>query len=1018
MKKIGACLLVGLLAFPLTHFISTSTRVFSGMERGLLDGFFYIREPATDQVNPYVSDRSLLLGCDEDAIAVIGKWPWKRYVHGEFLERIQRFSPESVLFDVIFADQEKVPSFIVERRLVDPGVLDVLEKAYSEMDDEFARALARYDNVYIDLQLMEHPRGDLPEEFKERVHRNELAITDYSLPAENAGSPVLFSSLEPILGGYIDNAHPVVINVFPDEDGKVRFFPLYYTYRMGDGSLRNVFSAALSLAIRYYKVTRDDVEISPGKVLLRGAKIPVRHRDTRQPRVFVKDFRTLRQMTTNPRAPDNYRYNRDLHRLMLNRLVLGYEGGGRIPLYPLHLLERENGSFEILDGWEIFDAAAAGGAEKVSAVLYREQNLTLETPIGSFFYINYAGREESFHRDSESGGLKSHRPIPTGSYRDVYSLPDLPDLPALSAGGNIREDFDRREIERWFIELCAREGRAAYEAARNELGKGAEDEDLLVEFMNRNPRAGKYFFYHFFLTDMEARPGEISSTYELYAEFARQMEQDSAFHLNDRQMVSTLMEDYRRLFDRYYNKFVFTGATAAGLGDVQQTPYSAMSGVNVIINAFNTLATGHPLRMSVHVPRLDFIVLLTASLLFCLLYGLTDIRLSGIIFLVLLISTFLVSLTLFNTRSFFLRTTPLVFANAVIFVGMVMYKLLTEEKDRKFLKATFRNYLSPELIEAMHEARTMPKLGGEAKVITAYFTDIQDFSAFSEKLTAEQLVELLNEYLSAMTEILIENNGTLDKYEGDAIVAFFGAPVSLPDHAYRACRVAVAMQETLGELREKWRRETEVPGSPSRNVKNLPPEDWRPGEKWPVIAHNMRMRVGINTGEIVVGNMGSSMRMNYTMMGDAVNVAARLEAAAKHYGVYTLISYHTLETPVPVNESSLPLRELVEARLIDHITVVGKSEPVKVYELCALKGGLNPEETRLLEIFERGIGHYMRMEWDRAIEVFGNARAIERFPENGITPSDVYLRRCTAYKEKPPVAPGEVWAGVHSLTVK
>jgi adenylate cyclase len=617
-----------------------------------------------------------------------------------------------------------------------------------------------------------------------------------------------------------------------------------------------------------------------------------------------------------------------------------------------------------------------------------------------------------------SGSLKSHRPIPTGSYRDVYSLPEMPELPAAGADGNIPESADRQEIERWFIDFCTSRGRAAYEAAETELGDAAADEAALIDFMNRNPHSGKYFFYYYFLTNVEARPGALASTYELYPAFAGQVGQDPAFHLNDTQVLSALMEEYRNRFDRYYNKFVFTGATAAGLGDVQQTPYATMFGVNVIINAFNTLATGRPLRLSTHVPRLDFIVLLGASLLFCLLYGLTNVRLSSVIFVVLLISTFIVSLTLFNTRSFFLRTTPLVLSNAVIFVGMVMYKLLTEEKDKKFLKATFKNYLSPELIEAMHESRTMPKLGGEAKVITAYFTDIQSFSTFSEKLTAEQLVELLNEYLSAMTDILIENNGTLDKYEGDAIVAFFGAPVSLPDHAYRACRVAGEMQETLGKLRDKWRHEKDEPGSPPANIKNLPPEEWPRGGKWPAIVHNMRMRIGINTGEIVVGNMGSSMRMNYTMMGDAVNLAARLEAAAKQYGVYTLVSCYTLDTPIPVDGSTRQLRELVETRLIDNITVVGKSEPVKIYELCALKGGLTPEETKLFELFETGHEHYLRMDWDRAIDIFRKARGVERFPENEVTPSDIYLKRCKAYKERPPAASGEEWDGVHRLTEK
>ena len=154
-------------------------------------------------------------------------------------------------------------------------------------------------------------------------------------------------------------------------------------------------------------------------------------------------------------------------------------------------------------------------------------------------------------------------------------------------------------------------------------------------------------------------------------------------------------------------------------------------------------------------------------------------------------------------------------------------------------------------------------------------------------------MELLNEYLSNMTDILIADKGTLDKYEGDAIIAFFGAPMEIPDHSLRACRVGVAMQNRLRELREKWRNEKQKPDEPDCNTKGLPPEEWAPGDRWPRIVHQMKMRIGINTGEIVVGNMGSSMRMNYTMMGDPVNLAARLEEAGKQYGAYMLVSENT-----------------------------------------------------------------------------------------------------------------------------
>ena len=1018
VKRVISCLVVGLLTFGLVHFISTRTKLFSGMERALLDGLYYMREPAFDEVNPFVADRVLLLGYDEDSIAVIGKWPWKRYVHAKFLNNIERFSPEAVMFDVIFAKSESIPDFIEEKLNLDPKARQQVEEAFAEMDNEFARALADHDNVYLDLQLIEEPRPDLPEYYLNRILNNERVMQNYSLPAELVRSPNVFHSLEPILDDYVHNAHPVVINVLGDEDGVVRFFPLYYTYKMSDGATRNMFTVALTMLTRFYRVDREDVSIEPGKVVLRAAKVPIRYEDTHQPRLFTRDFEDLSRRITNPDPPERYRYNTNLYQLVSNRLHLGYGGDERIPSYPIHVLELDDGKLEILDGWEIFDGAARAGSDRIDVITYRMRDLTIPTPLGSFYYINYSGKEAQVYNDPDSGEPRIYRPIPTGSYRDVYSLPPLPDIPDLEAPGDIFEGYDTRLFESWFMKYCEEKTYEIYARAKSALGEAAEDDSRIARYMNDNPYLGKYFFYYYFFANTGAEPGTLRSLIESYPEFGRDMGQDPAYFFDETQMVSALMEFYGEQFDRYYNKFIFTGANATGLGDIQQTPYASMFGVNVIMNAFNTVATENILTMSVDVPHLNVLLLLGASLLFCLLYGLSNIRISSVIFVVLLLSTFVIGLILFKIDNFVLKTTPLVFSNVIIFVGMVMYKLLTEEKDKKFLKATFQNYLSPELIEDMHNSKARPKLGGEAKIITAYFTDIQGFSTFSEKLTAEQLVELLNEYLTAMTDILTHDKGTLDKYEGDAIIAFFGAPMELPDHSLRACRVAVKMQSTLLSLREKWRQEKQGPHDTERNVQGFPPDQWAPGDKWPGIVHEMKMRIGVNTGEIVVGNMGSTMRMNYTMMGDAVNLAARLEAGAKQYGVYTLVSEYTLNTEYEENGVRMRIMDMVEARFIDTITVVGRSEPVRVYELCAMKGELTDSEKKLFGLFDEGIRRYLNMDWDGAIAAFNESRHIERVPDGTTTPSLVYLDRCHAFKENPPVAPGEAWDGVYRLTKK
>jgi len=328
-------------------------------------------------------------------------------------------------------------------------------------------------------------------------------------------------------------------------------------------------------------------------------------------------------------------------------------------------------------------------------------------------------------------------------------------------------------------------------------------------------------------------------------------------------------------------------------------------------------------------------------------------------------------------------------------IGGVITRYIFEEREKKFLHSAFKNYISPELIDSMVDSGKKPELGGQEHVLTAYFTDIQGFSTFSEKLgSPTKLVELLNEYLSKMTTVLLKERGTLDKYEGDAIIAFFGAPVPLTDHARAACLTAIRMQDELQNLRVYWR--------------SL-------GDRWPLIVHNMRMRIGINSGPIVTGNMGSSVRMNYTMMGDAVNLAARLESVAKQYGVYTLVSEETLKLAGP----GFVTREL------DRIRVVGKSEPVTIHELVCLSTQLvqYPSLQDCLKVFARALTLYREQKWQEAQTLFEEAELLEprpplQFPECPINPSKIFIDRCYKFMHDRRVHVAPDWDGVFTATEK
>jgi adenylate cyclase len=274
----------------------------------------------------------------------------------------------------------------------------------------------------------------------------------------------------------------------------------------------------------------------------------------------------------------------------------------------------------------------------------------------------------------------------------------------------------------------------------------------------------------------------------------------------------------------------------------------------------------------------------------------------------------------------------------------------------------------------------MPELGGHEEEITAYFSDIQGFSTFSEKIPPAQLVKLMNEYLTLCTDIVQEEGGTLDKYIGDAIVAMFGAPIALPDHAYRACVVSQRVQQVMVAARARWASE---------------------GDKWPAIVGQMQTRIGLNSGPAVVGNMGSRSRFNYTMMGDNVNLAARMESGAKTVGVYTLITEATRRA------CEVHGGDRVVTRALGHIVVLGRSQPVPIFEIMGLKESISPIVRDCIRAFEAGLGRYRERDWSGAVKLFRESADLEPNQPGktlGVTtnPSHFYLENIARLQAEPP----------------
>jgi adenylate cyclase len=340
---------------------------------------------------------------------------------------------------------------------------------------------------------------------------------------------------------------------------------------------------------------------------------------------------------------------------------------------------------------------------------------------------------------------------------------------------------------------------------------------------------------------------------------------------------------------------------ATGVGtakDIHLSPYGDMAGIEHHAYAINTILNQDFAKT---VPNwINFLILLFISIVMGFYQPLIKTTFNYILTILIAIIysfiTFYITFNLFSLLHIYPTILILQFIQLAAFIG---FKALTEEENVKFIRNTFSKFVSQDIVEELLNNPDAIALGGSRREVTVFFSDVRGFTTISERLTPEELVQLLNEYLSEMTELIIDYKGTIDKYMGDAIMAFWGAPIPNDDHAYYACVAALAQAKKLKELQERW------------SERNIPV---------------LNIGIGINSGPAVVGNMGSSRRMDYTLMGDTVNLGSRLEGITKIYGVQICISEFTYER----------VKDRVYARELDLVRVKGKLEPVRIYELMGL----------------------------------------------------------------------------------
>jgi len=425
--------------------------------------------------------------------------------------------------------------------------------------------------------------------------------------------------------------------------------------------------------------------------------------------------------------------------------------------------------------------------------------------------------------------------------------------------------------------------------------------------------------------------------------------------------------------DSLKDTIVFVGPTEVGIGDIRATPIDpVLPGVEIHATAASNILEGRYLLRDGRVIGLEIASIIFFPILMTI--GLAFIRRTlgaVIVFFAFLAGYFLLDFFIFNR--YCLNTTMIfpAISLALSYIGAEAYRNLIEEQRARFLKKAFSSYVSPELVGEMMKNPDILKLGGEKRQISVLFSDIRGFTTISERLTPEGLVLLLNQYLDPMTKIILSNKGMLDKYIGDAIMAVFNAPLSVKEHSALACKSALEMLKKLKELNIRFKETNSL---------------------------EIDIGIGINTGDAIVGNMGTDVRFDYTAIGDTVNLASRLEGLCKVYKTHIVVSEFTVRHVESLNGFGFKFREL------DLIKVKGKDTPVRVFEL------MSEDMPELLEGFSMALSLYRDMRFDDALRIFEELS--RRFNDG---PSATYIERCRLLKESPPP---EGWDRVYEAKTK
>ena len=437
-----------------------------------------------------------------------------------------------------------------------------------------------------------------------------------------------------------------------------------------------------------------------------------------------------------------------------------------------------------------------------------------------------------------------------------------------------------------------------------------------------------------------------------------------------RMSVDDLLKDQESVSLK--DKVVFVGATAAGLVDNRPTPVGpAVSSDVLAANVIDNILEGDFLRRDSLTDLFSRLLILAVGFLLAVCLPQMKPAPSFFLFLGVMVAQALILHLFFARVGWVLQSFYPLFSGFLVYGGTSLYGYLVQEKEKRFISETFGHYLSHDVIQELTAHPEKVRLGGEKKELTVFFSDIRDFATIVEATPAETLVDFLNKFLTPVTDVIFQHKGLLDKYIGDAVMAVFGAPLYEPDHPRLACQSAVDIIRMVNASRGKWEKEFNISG--------------------------LRLGIGLNTGLMTVGNMGSERRFDYTVLGDAVNLASRLEGLNKFYGTSLLVSHSTYEK----------VKELFLFRELDQVQVKGKKETIRIYELL-----VDPpfHSEKMLPLFSEALQVYRQGSFAKAKSLFETCLTLA--PDDG--PSRLLIERCGQMEANPP----KDWLGVTTFLRK